>query len=325
MIKDLKNSPEVCFGKNSTDIVYNQITLKGPTPDDLELKIFFHGFYSFNGNSTLIYGKKDAVLVSTAFLKSDAYRLVAGILETGKNLTHVIIPEFHPDHHFCSQIVQDAFPDAKFVALQSIVRDVVLSADDKIQLWGKLFGKNVPDRLHFPMPLADGRLEIEGKLLELSDGWQGDQGNETLVWIPSLRVAITSDTVFYRAHPWTIESDAARRSLWRDDLRKLREKEPRIVVPGHVPIDKFMVDGTTAIDFTIKYLEDFEVGLAQAKTGDELVDYMESRYPDMEAIRFGLHWQARFAFPDACSDRITPIPGIFHVIGKSENGDVVYE
>src|SRR5512138_2856907 len=102
MTYDKKNSPEICFGKTMSEPTYNQVTIKSPDPDALELKVLFHSFYAFNGNSTVICGKRVAILVSTAFLKSDAHRLVAGILETGKNLTHVIIPEFHPDHHFCS-------------------------------------------------------------------------------------------------------------------------------------------------------------------------------------------------------------------------------
>lgn len=319
------NLPEVCFGKNVTDVAYNQITIKGDTPDALELKVFFHSFWGFNGNSTLICGKKDAILVSTTFLISDAHRLVAGILETGKNLTHVIIPEFHPDHHFCSKIVQDAFPETKIVALQSVTRDVVYSADDKVQLWGRLFGKNVPDRLHFPMPLANGHLELEGHAIELSDGWNADQANETLVWIPSLRAMIPSDTVFHHAHPWTIESDVERRKAWRADLDRLRAMEPKIVIPGHVAMDRFVADGTTAIDWMDQYLVDFDAALAQATTGDSLVEYMEERYPNTPALLFALHWQARFAFPDSCSDRITPVPGIFHTVVRNEQGEAVYE
>ncbi len=324
MSQELNNTPEICFGKNPTDIPHSPISIKSADPDALELKVFFHSFYGFNGNSTLICGKRDAILVSTTFLKSDAHRLVANILETGLNLTHVIIPEFHPDHHFCSQIVQDAFPETKIVAMQSVTRDVVYSADDKVQLWGRLFGKNVPDRLHFPMPLTSGHLEIEGHAIELSDGWQADQANETLVWIPSLRAAIPSDTVFYQGHPWMIESDAPRRLLWREDLRKLRAMNPLIVIPGHCAPEKFNTDPDTVINFMLDYIDDFDKALAQAKTGDDLVNYMENCYPGMYALLFCLHWQARFAFPDNCSDRITPIPGIFHTVVTNESGETVY-
>ena len=78
------------------------------------------------------------------------------------NLTHILIPEFHPYHHFGAEVLQRAFPDAQVVATKSVTKDIVYSADDKIQLWGNLFGKDVPNRLYFPMPLFNNFLEIEG-------------------------------------------------------------------------------------------------------------------------------------------------------------------
>jgi glyoxylase-like metal-dependent hydrolase (beta-lactamase superfamily II) len=320
MEQDRTNLPEVCFGKNVTDVVYNQITIKGDTPDALELKVFFHSYYGFNGTSTLICGKRDAILVSATFLLSDAHRLAAGILETGKNLTHILIPEFHPDHHFGAKVLQDAFPDTKIVAMQSVAKDIVYSADDKITLWGKIFGKNVPDRVYFPMPLTEGRLEVEGHVLEISDGGNADMANETLVWIPSMRAAIPTDLVFWYAYPWTIESDAARRKLIVADLKKLKAMDPKIVIPGHTRIDKFTAEGTTAIDFNLEYFEDYDEILARAKTGDELVNTIEAKYLKKYPGIFnsyGLHWQARIAFPDSCSDRIIPLPGIFYAPGEA--------
>lgn len=311
MAQDQKNSPRICFGEDKNKVKYNQITVKSDLTDALEMKVFFHGYYGFNSNSTLIYGKKDAILISAAFLLSDSHRLAAGVLETGKNLTHILIPEFHPDHHFGAEVLQSAFPEAKVVATKSVAKDIVYSADDKIELWGNLFGKDVPSRLYFPMPLSNNFLEIEGQKLEISDGWQADMANETLVWIPSMRAAIPTDMVVYQVFPWTIESDVERRQLWKADLEKLRNMDPKIVIPGHATYETFSTDPTATIDFTLNYLNDFDETLAKSKTGDELVDGLEKKY-QLTGMRFGLHWNARFLFPDSCSDHITPVPGIFH-------------
>jgi glyoxylase-like metal-dependent hydrolase (beta-lactamase superfamily II) len=310
MVKDQEISPRVCFGENTADVEYNQITVKSDLTDDLELKVFFHGHYGFNSTSTLIYGEKDAILVSATFLLSDAHRLAAGILDTGKNLTHILIPEFHPDHHFGAEVLQNAFPDAKVVATKSVARDIVYSADDKMMLWGNLFGKDVPSRIHFPMPLTKDYLEIEGHKIEISDGWQADMANGTLVWIPSMRAAIPTDMVFYQVYVWTAESDVERRKLWKADLEKLKKMEPAIVIPGHTLFDEFSTDPTATIDFTLNYLNDFDEILATAKTGDELVERVEKKY-SLKGIHLALHWQARFLFPDSCSEHVLPIPGIF--------------
>lgn len=311
MVQDQKCSARFCFGENPTNVEYDQVTVKSDLTADLEMKIFFHGYYGFNSNSTLIYGKEDAILISATFLLSDAHRLAAGILDTGKNLTHILIPEFHPDHHFGAEVLQTAFPASKVVATKSVAKDIVYSADDKIELWGSLFGKDVPSRLYFPMPLANDYLEIEGHRLEITDGWQADMANETLVWIPSMRAAIPTDMVVYKVFAWTIESDVERRKLWKADLERLRNMDPALVIPGHALRDTFSTDPTATIDYTLGYLNDFDEILATAKTGDELVERIEKKYPHT-GLRFGLHWQARFLFPDSCSDHITPVPGIFH-------------
>ena len=310
MANNQEISPRICFGEKTNDVEYNQITIKSDLTDDLEMKVFFHGHYGFNSTSTLIYGEKDAILVSATFLLSDAHRLAAGILDTGKNLTHVLIPEFHPDHHFGAEVLQNAFPDAKVVATKSVAKDIVYSADDKMMLWGNLFGKDVPGRIYFPMPLTKDYLEIEGHKIEISDGWQADMANETLVWIPSMRAAIPTDMVFYKVFVWTAESDVERRKLWKADLEKLKKMEPAIVIPGHTLFDEFSTDPTATIDFTLNYLNDFDEILATAKTGDELVERVEQKYP-LKGIHLALHWQARFLFPDSCSEHILPIPGIF--------------
>jgi glyoxylase-like metal-dependent hydrolase (beta-lactamase superfamily II) len=311
MVLNQRNAARICFGEDSTDLEYNQTTIKSGLTNDLEMKVFFHGYYGFNSNSTLIYGERDAILVSATFLLSDAHRLAAGILDTGKNLTHILIPEFHPDHHFGAEVLQNTFPDAKVVATRSVARDILNSATDKIELWGNLFGTDVPSRLYFPMPLVDDFLEIEGHRLEITDGWQADMANETLVWIPSMRAAIPTDMVVYKVFAWTIESDVERRKLWRADLERLGKMEPAIVIPGHALCDTFSTDPTATIEYTLGYLTDFDEILATAKTGDELVERVEEKYPHT-GMRFGLHWQARFLFPDSCSDHITPVPGIFH-------------
>ena len=315
MVQNQTNSPEISFGENTTDIQYNQITVKSDLTDALEMKVFFHSYYGFNSNSTLICGKQDAILVSATFLLSDAHRLAAGILETGKNLTHILIPEFHPDHHFGAGVLQDAFPDARVVATKNVVKDIVYSAGDKMELWGSLFGNQVPPRLYFPMPLVEDYLEIEGHKLEITDGWQADMANETVVWIPLIRAAIPTDLVFYHVHAWTAETDAEQRKQWKANLEKLRKMNPKIVIPGHVPCDKFSTDPNATIDFTLNYLNDFDDISAEVNTGDELVERMEEKYP-LKAMGFGLHWQARFLFPDSCSDHITPVPGIFHDPGE---------
>ncbi len=77
---------------------------------------------------------------------------MAELILMGKDLTHVYVSHFHPDHHFGTGVIQAAFPRARIVALPSVVKDIVFTTDDKLLMWGEVFGSNEPDRVLFPMP-----------------------------------------------------------------------------------------------------------------------------------------------------------------------------
>ncbi len=150
----------------------------------LEYRVFMHSYAGFNSTSTLFCGERDAVLIDATQLLSDAHRLAADLIETGKNLTHIYVSHFHPDHHFGLGVLKAAFPRARAVALPSVVKDIVFTTTDKVEMWGDFFGKNEPDTVTFPMPLAEPRLEVEGHVLEFSDDWEGDSANNSVVWAP---------------------------------------------------------------------------------------------------------------------------------------------
>jgi glyoxylase-like metal-dependent hydrolase (beta-lactamase superfamily II) len=287
----------------------------------LKYRVFQHSYIGFNGTSTLFYGDRDAVLIDACFTLTDAHRLAAGLLEMRKNITHIYISHFHPDHHFGLVVLQYAFPKAKIVALPSVVKDIVFSTDDKIQMWGDMYGDEVPKTVVFPFPLGSNKLQVEGADIEFSDDWDGDSANNTMIWVPSLRTACGTDIVYNDAHVWTVESDPARRNKWRACLKKLKEMKPRVVIPGHCSPEKLNLEDTSGIDFTLKYLDLYDKVYTKAKTGDELVEMVEKVFPGMKAIDYGLHWQARLLFPNACSDRLAKLPGIFRAPGGGIDGE----
>jgi len=287
----------------------------------LRYRVFQHSYIGFNGTSTLFYGDRDAVLIDACFTLTDAHRLAANLLEMRKNLTHIYVSHFHPDHHFGLVVLRNAFPQAKIVALPSVIRDIIFSTDDKIHMWRETHGDEVPDTVVFPFPLSSSQLKVEGDSIEFSDDWDGDSPNNTMIWVPSLRVACGADIVYNDAHVWTIESDPARRSKWRACLDRLKEMKPRVVIPGHCSPEKLNLEDASGIDFTLLYLKHYEEVYVQAKTGDELVELVEKAFPNIKAIDYGLHWQARLLFPDKCSDRLAKLPGVFRAPGGGFDGE----
>jgi glyoxylase-like metal-dependent hydrolase (beta-lactamase superfamily II) len=66
--------------------------------------------------STLIYGKRDAVLVDTFMPFKQADALVDWVEASGKNLTTIYITHGHEDHWFGIGALLEHFPNAKAVA-----------------------------------------------------------------------------------------------------------------------------------------------------------------------------------------------------------------
>ncbi len=109
-----------------------------------------HSHPGFNSTSTLFYGERDAVLIDATQLLSDAHRLAADLIDIGKNITHIYVSHFHPDHHFGAGVLKSAFPRAHVVALPSVVKDIVFTTNDKVDMWGDFFGKNEPETVTLP-------------------------------------------------------------------------------------------------------------------------------------------------------------------------------
>ena len=173
-------------------------------------------------------------------------------------------------------------------------------------------------------------MTLEGEELLLSDDWEGDSANNSVIWIPSIRVACATDIAFHDCHLWPIESNVARRVKWRASIKKLREFDARIVIPGHCDDEKIRImeeiqeDGARSYDdciqWSLRYLDNYEEVYNEVRTGAEMVSAMTGLYPDVTAEDFAIHWQARLLFPRSCPDWLTPLPGKPGRIFLSPNG-----
>ena len=285
----------------------------------LHYKVFLHSHLGFNSNSTLIYGEHDAVLIDAAQMLSDTHKMIAGILTMRKRLTHIYVSHYHPDHHFGLVALKAAFPDAKIVGLPQQVHDIVNVSNDKVDMWSiDRFGNDIPSHTVIPMILREPHIELEGEEIQFHDGYEGDSINNTIVWVPSLKIVCATDVAFHDCHLWPIESDVARRVIWRKDIARMMELDPRVVIPGHCDEAKIQIleevekdhtrTYTDCVDWSINYLNTYEDAYNAAKTGKELGDIMFKAY-DTKAEDFAIHWQARLLFPHTCPDYYTPLPG----------------
>jgi glyoxylase-like metal-dependent hydrolase (beta-lactamase superfamily II) len=259
-------------------LLLSALIITTPAQSKLQTKVFTSTPEGVSVTSTLVFGDKDAILVDPQFLRSEAYKVAAMILESKKNLTTVYSTHAHPDHYFGITVMKQAFPDAKLVALPPVVMGIKNGWEGRYKFWSMTHGNNVPaPGVVWPEELAGTTLTLEGEQLQLFGGVQGDGPNNSFVWIPSLRTVIGGDIVFSGVHFGVPSGN--NRTEWLKTLDQIAMLKPLVVIPGHqVPGAR---NDLSAIDFMRKYMQDWDASVAASKSADELIAQMKKRYPGL--------------------------------------------
>jgi len=245
----------------------------------LELKVITSNESSLHANFTLVMGENDMVLIDAPFTKADAHRLVADMLETGKNLTTLYVTHDHPDHFWAMQVVMDAYPDAEVISHPEVVKDIWRSIPFKIARWSPMLGSNGPAFPTAPKPMDQDWFELEGHRLEVIGPMQGDHHNATAVWIPDLQALVAGDISFHGIHVWLGETLEDQRLTWIDNLDELMTMNPQVVVAGHKRPG--MDDSPESLAFTRDYIDTFNREAKTAESSEALIAKMRSLYPDV--------------------------------------------
>lgn len=246
----------------------------------LQLKVITSSPEGFLVTSTLVMGEKDAVLIDGQFTKADAQKVVAAVKETKKNLTTIYVTHSHPDHYFGLNVLSEAFPKAKMVALPATIEHIKKTAQAKVDQWRVNYGDKITSKPIVPEELAEPFLLLEGERLEIEGHVQGDDSENSFVWIPSLKAVIAGDVVYDGVFPWTAETSPAQRKAWIASLDRILALQPSVVVPGHQA--PFAKNDTEAVLFTKEYLTFFDKARASSKIADELHAKVKGKFPRLE-------------------------------------------
>ena len=242
-------------------------------------KVFFSDESGFEVASLIVTGKTDAVLIDAQWTLSNAHRVVAEILETGKHLKTIYVTHAHPDHYFGLGPIAEAFPEARVIALPSVARTINKQFFGKIEHWEEVIGViNVPRKAVNIEPLTKNYFELEGHRIEIIPEIMGDLKYNTVVWIPSIKTLYGSDILFNQAHPFTCEVTAEERKQWIRDIVRLEAMGAEVVIPGHqkpgMPFD------ATSFNFTRDYLVATDEELVKTKDVAGFYYAMVKRFPD---------------------------------------------
>ena len=228
-----------------------------------------------NKTATLITGEKEALLVDAGFTRADGHRLVAEVLDCGKQLTKVFISHADPDYYWGAEVIADAFPDAELVATPLVIEHIRDAFEGKLKAWEPV-GDNRPTRLVELSPLT-GDIIFEGHRFELRGGHQTLPDRHYL-WQAEQHAILGGVLVFSNEHVWTADTATpAQRAAWIAVLDEMEALKPQLVVPGHrlpdAPAD------VSAISYTRDYLNIFEEILAAAPDGAAATEHLVARYP----------------------------------------------
>ena len=231
-------------------------------------------------SSTLIWGKRDAVLVDTFLTKEQSKLQADWIAASGKNLTTIYVTHGHGDHFFGLAPLLERFPRARAVATAPVVEAMraQLTPESIDSFWRRLFPGEIADRLLVAEALQEDQFQLEGHALVPVGTGHTDTACSTSLHIPSVGLLVAGDVVYNGIHPYLAETDTRSRGEWIAALDTLEALRPKVVVAGHKVPDA--ADDPGDIERTRQYLRDFNRVEASTTTALELYEAMLELYPD---------------------------------------------
>lgn len=243
----------------------------------LSLKVYTPGKDAiFDVASTIVYGKKDAMLIDGQFQKEYAEELVKEIKGLKKNLKTIYISHYDPDYYFGLDVLHKAFPEAKIISTPQTAYMIEVSKDSKINTWKEQLGADAPDSIIVP-ETTDTIPDLEGNRIEIRQ--RKDDPAHSYLWIPSLKTVLGGIYVSTGGHLWMADTKTIKGiEQWRQALADMKALQPAQVIPSHFAIRDFSPSNLDIID---KYLADFTSVLKNNEHADGVIEAMKSVYPTL--------------------------------------------
>jgi glyoxylase-like metal-dependent hydrolase (beta-lactamase superfamily II) len=248
-----------------------------PAPKPLEVEVLRTGESSLYANVALIKGERRAVLVDVPFTRADAHRVVAMVLESGKELETIFITHDHPDHFFAMEVLTQAFPNARIVAHPVVVADIWRSLPFKVKRWSPMLGANGPRMPTAPEPLASDTFMLEGQEMKVVGPMWGDHVHSTALWVPSIKAVFAGDLLYNQMFLWFGEHDAADIAAWGQSVDRLAALKPEMVVAGHAKPG--LPNDPSSLAFSRDYISFWPTAVAVSKDSSALRDRIRRRFP----------------------------------------------
>jgi glyoxylase-like metal-dependent hydrolase (beta-lactamase superfamily II) len=229
-------------------------------------------------SSTLIYGKRDAVLVDTFMTVNQNDVLVDWVKGSGKNLTTIYITHGHGDHWFGIGALLERFPGARAVASRAVVNMMKERPPEVLKSWWEeRFPGQIPDRVVTAEEMDGNVIKLEGQDLVVVEVGHTYTHDTTVLHVPALGLVVAGDAAYNGVHQLLAETNPQKRREWIAALDTVESLKPRVVIAGHKrPGNE---DSPRIIEETRQYIRDFDRLAETTKTARELYDQMLKLHP----------------------------------------------
>ncbi|MER7692723.1 MBL fold metallo-hydrolase [Streptomyces sp. NPDC097610] len=238
--------------------------------------------------TTLIYGEHDAVLVDPPFTTDTTREVLARVEETGRNITEIYVTHGHGDHWLGAPVLLERFPDAVVRATAGTKAHMagLATPESRGPFWDVLFPGQIPTATVDVQVVGEEGLNLEGHALIPVEVGHSDSDDTTVLWVPSLKLAVAGDVVYNGVHLALAEFADGGGGAWRRALGQVEALGADFVVAGHK--DPSRADDPADIGRTRRYLDDADRLLRGSPTPMEFFEGMLSLHP--ERINPGILW-----------------------------------
>ena len=245
------------------------------------LKVVTSADDQFWVNSIIIEGAHEVMLVDAQLTKSNAETVLREIKATKKPLTIIYITHEHADHFLGLEVFKDAYPTVRILANSHVTDRINNVYQAKIDKWTAILGSGATSHIVPISKYDENFIPFENSRIEIIKNIQGDTDENSMLWLPWQKTLIAGDVVFNDMHVYTAETDVSARIQWLNSLKRIRELQPAVVIPGHSK-NGAPLDATSAVTFTGRYLLVFEQELKRAKDPDGLIKAMKEKFPSAD-------------------------------------------
>lgn len=245
---------------------------------DLKIQSFLAKPEHFGVTSTLIEGDKEVLLVNAQFSKSEALRIAADILDSGKTLKTIFVSYGDPDYYFGLDVFKQYFPNVKIIATPETVKHIQDTQALKVKYWGPQMGANAPSQIIVPQAYTAKTLKLENESIEIKG-----KKELTYLWIPSSKAVVGGIPVSSGIHLWMADTPKVKdRNEVIQTLENIKALQPQTVVPAHMV--EGAPQGLDAVNFSIDYLKSYEKAVKVSKNASELSELMQKQYPTLKSV-----------------------------------------